>query len=160
VAVRRWHRLLVAGSAILIAGAGASEAQQQRETEGELVQPEVQEEAPPVMVAPADDTEEQQPGTDLPVRAEQNQKQLLTSLRRAEDALENEDRKAAMQALMQAEEQLDEAAGDSADEQPWQRMDLALQDAMKALAEDNPRYALNALQRVTGPAQRGDAGGD
>ena len=65
-----------------------------------------------------------------------------------------------MQALMQAEEQLDEAAGDSADEQPWQRMDLVLQDAMKALAEDNPGYALNALQRVTGPAQQGDGGGN
>ena len=44
MAVRRWHRLLVVGSAILIAGVGAGEAQQQRETEGELVQPEVQQE--------------------------------------------------------------------------------------------------------------------
>lgn len=60
MAVRRWHRLLVAGSAILIAGAGASEAQQQRETEGELVQPEVQE------VAPADDTESSSPALTSP----------------------------------------------------------------------------------------------
>jgi hypothetical protein len=158
VAGREWHRLLVVGSAIMIAGAGGSEAQQQRETQGEVVEPEVQQEAPPVMVAPADEAQEEQPGADVPAVADRTEEQLLTSLRRAEEALQNDDRKAAMQALMQAEEQLDEAAGDSADERPWQRMDLAVQEAMKALAEDNPRYALIALQRITGPAQGSDAG--
>ncbi|MGH6900669.1 MAG: PRC-barrel domain-containing protein [Geminicoccaceae bacterium] len=142
----RWHRLLVASSAILVASAVGGNAQQQRETPGELVQPEVRQEAPPLLVGPAGEPEEQNP------------EQLMTSLRRAEEALQLDDRKAAMQALIQAEEQLDQVA-DDLDTPPWQRFDLALQDAMKALAEDNPKYALTALQRVTGPAEGSAAAG-
>ena len=142
----RWHRLLVAGSALVVASAAGADAQQQREVQREVVRPEVQEEAPPVMLDEAEQPEEQNP------------EQLMVSLRRAQEALQLDDRKAAMQALIQAEEQLDQVANADLDTPPWQRFDLALQDAMKALAEDNPRYALIALQRVTEPAERSDAG--
>lgn len=160
----RWHRLLVASSAILVASAVGGNAQQQRETPGELVQPEVRQEAPPLLVGPGDEPKEQQPGGQQTGQQgagaavqEPDAKQLMTFLGRAQEALQNDDEKAAMQALIQAEEQLDQVADAGLDTPPWQRFDLALQDAMKALAEDNPKYALIALQRVTGPAEASDA---
>jgi hypothetical protein len=156
VAGSRWHRLPIVVAAIVVGSTGAAIAQQQRELQGEpaqpeVVEPEVREEAPPVMVGPADEPQERQLGQDA--------EQLLTSLRRAQEALQLDNRPAAMQELMQAEEQLDQAAEDSSETQPWQQIDAALQDAMKALADDNPKYALIALQRITEPLQRSDAGG-
>jgi hypothetical protein len=143
------RRLLAIGSAAVLASLGTAHAQQQREVdEGDLVRPEVRQEGPPLMVEPADQPREQNP------------EQLMTSLRRAQEALQLDDREAAMQELMQAQEQLDQTANARLDAEPWQRIDLAVQDAMKALAEDNPEYALIALERVTGPAQDSAAGGD
>jgi PRC-barrel domain len=155
VAGSRRHRLPIIVGAIVIGSIGAASAQQQREVQGkpvqpEVVKPEVREEPPPMMVGPADQPQQ---------RLGQDAEQLLTSLRRALEALQLNDRKAAMQELMQAEEQLDQVAEAGSKTQPWQQIDTALQDAMKALAEDNPKYALIALQRVTEPLQRSDAGG-
>jgi hypothetical protein len=156
VAGSRWHRLSIIVGAIMIGSMGAASAQQQREMQGkavqpEVVRPEVREEPPPMMVGPSDQSQERPLGQDA--------EQLLTSLHRAQEALQLDDRKAAMQELMQAEEQLDQVAEAGSKTQPWQQIDTALQDAMKALAEDNPKYALIALQRVTEPLQRSDAGG-
>jgi hypothetical protein len=79
--------------------------------------------------------------------------QLLASLRRAQESPQLDHRPAAMQALIQAEEQLDQVAADSRDTEPWQRIELALQDAMEALGEDNPKYAQIGLERVVGPLE-------
>jgi hypothetical protein len=84
----------------------------------------------------------------------------LTSLRRAQESPQLDHRPAAMRALIQAEERLDEVAADSRDTEPWQRTELALQDAMKALGKDNPKYAEIALQRIVGPLEGESPGGD
>jgi F0F1-type ATP synthase epsilon subunit len=70
------------------------------------VDPEVEGEAPPVIVRPAEQPQEQNP------------EQVMVSLRRAQEALQNDDRKAAMQSLMQAEEQLDQSANARLDAEP------------------------------------------
>lgn len=64
-----------------------------------------------------------------------------------------EDESAAVRSPIQAEDQLDRAAKANPDKHPWQQIERALQEAMKALAADNPRYAQIALQEVVGPAQ-------
>jgi hypothetical protein len=155
VAGSTWCRLLAVGSALLAAGAGVGQAQQQREVQDEVVQPEAAQteaelEMPPLMPE----------GEDAPVAQDHEVEQLLTSLRRAQESLQLDHRPAAMQALIQAEEQLDEVAADTRDTEPWQRIELALQDAMKALGEDNPKYAQIALERVVGPAEDEGPGGD
>lgn len=141
-----WCRLLAVGSALLAGGAGVGQAQQPREMQGkalqpEVVQPEAEQEMPPLMLE----------DESAPAAQDNDVEQLLTSLRRGLELLQLGHRPAAMQALIQAEEQLDEVTADRRDMQPWQRIELALQDAMKALGEDNPRYAHIALQRVVGP---------
>lgn len=141
---RIWKLSLLAG--IVLASVNAGAAQEKERGPVELTRPEVDDELPPLTLDGA--KREVSP-------ADQDVEQLLTSLRRAQHSLELDDRATAMQALLSAEEQLDQAARAHPDAHPWSQIEHAIQAAMSALADDNSRQALVALQRIApSPAAR------